>query len=72
MMRSTGRSRLNSRRALEALRNGVPNSDAVAVLGCNQPVVEREFKAMLDRVADDGEGPDSGVGHVGCRGFWNR
>ena len=62
MMRSTGRSRLNSRRALEALRNGVPNSDAVAVLGCNQPVVEQEFETMLDRVANGGEGPDSGSG----------
>ena len=34
-----GKSALNDRRALEALRNGVPNSDAVAVLGCNQPAV---------------------------------
>ena len=30
---------LKNRRALEALRNGVPNGDAVAVLGCNQPAV---------------------------------
>ena len=62
MMRSSGRSRLNSRRALEALRNGVPNGDAVAVLGCNQPVVEEDFKDMLDRVSGGGDGPESGLG----------
>ena len=33
MMTPSGDSRLTSRRALEALRNGVPNGDAVAVLG---------------------------------------
>lgn len=36
-----------SRRALEALRNGVPNRDAVTALGCNQPEVERRFDAQL-------------------------
>ena len=62
MMRSSSSSRLNSRRALEALRNGVPNGDAVAVLGCNQPAVEQDFKDMLDRVAGGGDGPDSRLG----------
>ena len=38
---------LKNRRALEALRNGVPNGDAVAVLGCNQPAVEREFNTLF-------------------------
>ncbi len=46
------------RRALEALRNGVPNGDAVRVLGCDQHEVERAFKVQLDGVEaalDNGE-----------------
>jgi hypothetical protein len=35
------------RRAIEALRNGVPNEDAVRVLGCDQPEVEARFTAQL-------------------------
>ena len=42
---------VDNRRALEALRNGVPNGDAVHVLGCNQPEVERRFLAQLDNTA---------------------
>ena len=38
------------RRALEALRNGVPNGDAVRVLGCDQHEVERAFAMQLDGV----------------------
>ena len=55
-------SRLMNRRALEALRNGVPNGDAVAVLGCNQPAVEREFNSMLARVCGESDIADSGLG----------
>ena len=62
MTDSTDRSRLNSRRALEALRNGVPNADAVAVLGCNQPVVDRDFNSLLSRVSSDGQMPESALG----------
>lgn len=54
--------RLVNRRALEALRNGVPNGDAVAVLGCNQPSVEREFNSMLTRVSGESDTADSGLG----------
>lgn len=36
-----------NRRAIEALRNGVPNEDAVRVLGCDQPEVESRFRAQL-------------------------
>lgn len=53
---------LNYRRALEALRNGVPNRDAVAVLGCNQPEIEREFARLMSRVVDPTNMPDSGLG----------
>ncbi len=42
---------VGQRRALEALRNGVPNGDAVRVLGCNQPEAERRFLQQLDAVA---------------------
>lgn len=37
-----------NRRALEALRSGVPNRDAVAALGSNQPAVEADFRHMLE------------------------
>ena len=43
--------RLRNRRALEALRNGVPNGDVVATLGSNQTQVEDSFRAMLDTAA---------------------
>lgn len=46
-MNSEATATIDSRRALEALRNGVPNRDAVRVLGCNQPQVENRFKDQL-------------------------
>ena len=51
-----------NRRALEALKNGVPNGDAVAVLGCNQPAVEREFNDLLSRVSIGSDMPESSLG----------
>jgi hypothetical protein len=44
--------RLRNRRALEALRSGVPNADAVRVLGCNQPTVEEQFASRLEDVTE--------------------
>jgi hypothetical protein len=38
---------LKNHRAIEALRNGVPNRDAVMVLGCNQPDIEEKFRQQL-------------------------
>ena len=35
------------RRAIEALRAGVPNRDAVLALGCEQPAIEERFRAQL-------------------------
>ncbi|RMH09136.1 MAG: hypothetical protein D6704_01765 [Nitrospirae bacterium] len=35
-------------RAIEALRAGVPNRDAVTMLGCAQPEIEGQFRRMLD------------------------
>lgn len=53
---------LHYRQALEALRNGVPNRDAVAVLGCNQPEVEQKFAHLMSRIVDPTNMPDSGLG----------
>ena len=42
------------RLALEALRNGVPNRQAVRMLGCNQPHVEAEFRDRLSAADSHG------------------
>jgi hypothetical protein len=44
-------SSLDCRRALEALRSGVPNRDAVRVLGAHQPEAEAQFTKQLGGVA---------------------
>ena len=62
MAASTVNAKVNNRRALEALRNGVPNGDAVDVLGCSQPEVERVFNDMLSRLSREGDVPDGGQG----------
>lgn len=38
------------RRAIEALRAGVPNSDVVVALGCTQPEIEEKFKGYLQEI----------------------
>ena len=38
-------------RAIESLRIGVPNSTAVALLGCSQPAVTKRFEAALRAVS---------------------
>ena len=53
---------LSCRRALEALRNGVPNRDAVEILGCNQPRAVGDFTALLAKVTDTDEPPDGTLG----------
>src|SRR5689334_9245443 len=40
--------RLGARRAIEALRSGVPSRDAVAALGTGQAEIEDRFTALLD------------------------
>ncbi len=52
---------LSCRRALEALRNGVPNREAVEILGCNQPQAERRFTDLLTRVTEP-DGPTDAPG----------
>ncbi len=41
-----------ARRAIEALRSGVPNRDAVRELGSSQPDAEQQFSRMLEGAAD--------------------
>ncbi len=41
---------VGNRRAIEALRNGVPNRDAVVALGCNQPEIEDKFRRQLENI----------------------
>lgn len=38
---------VQDRRAIEALRSGVPNRDAVRALGCAQPEIEEAFRGQL-------------------------
>ena len=46
---------LAARRAVEALRNGVPNREAVDELGCNQPQAEAGFVKMLEAMTEGHE-----------------
>ena len=55
-------SNLTYRRAMEALRNGVPNREAVRLLGCNQPQAERQFQELLGRTSDTAAPPQGALG----------
>lgn len=46
--------RVQDRRAIEALRSGVPNRDAVRVLGSSQPEVEQLFADQLEAIRNGG------------------
>ena len=45
-------SRITNWRAIEALRAGVPNRDAVQALGSSQPLVEEKFQQTLAAVRE--------------------
>lgn len=53
---------LSCRRALEALRNGVPNREAVQLLGCTQPQAESQFQDLLRRASDAAVPPTGALG----------
>ena len=53
---------LTCRRALEALRNGVPNREAVRIMGCNQPRAEARFDEMLTGAIDTDNPPANSLG----------
>ena len=48
--------RLTCRRAIEALRNGVPNREAVRILGSTQPQAEGKFQQLMERAAAGARG----------------
>ncbi len=48
---------LINRRALEALRNGVPNREAVRMLGCRQPKAEAKFAELLKSGSGESTSP---------------
>jgi hypothetical protein len=50
--------RLSCRRAVEALRNGVPNPEAVRILGSTQPHAEQQFQTLLHQAAN-GASPEA-------------
>ncbi len=58
--------RLSQRRAVEAMRSGVPNAAAVIALGTGQSDVEDRFSALLERAARQGGSADRT--HPGRRG----
>ena len=58
MFDERGGSELAARWAVEALRNGVPNSEAARELGCNQKPAEARFVEMLDGLTEGGERTD--------------
>jgi len=49
--------RLAARRAIEALRSGVPNHDAVRALGAGTPAIEDRFVALLAEAHERGTEP---------------
>ena len=59
---NNGHSVLACRRALEALRNGVPNREAVQLLGCTQPQAESQFQELLRRASDPAAPPAGALG----------
>ena len=60
---------VTGRRAIEALRNGVPNSDAVRFLGTHQPMVEERFEKLLDQLTSDAEPRAQAPGILVSGGF---
>jgi hypothetical protein len=47
--------KVDCKRALEALRNGVPSREAVSLLGCHQDEAEHLFLEKVDRIIDSPE-----------------
>ena len=60
---------LTCRRALEALRNGVPNKQAVELLGDSQSEAHTRFSELLERVSDPETCPSAGLGMLVAGNF---
>lgn len=59
----------SARRALEALRSGVPNGDAVSILGCDQSEVVGGFEKILHETANATRADSSNMGMLVEGGF---
>ncbi len=46
-------SQISNWRAIEALRAGVPNRDAVRMLGCSQPKIEEHFRQLMSSMTSN-------------------
>ena len=57
-----GNTALTHRLALEALRNGVPNREAVRILGCSQPQAKTRFDEILTKAMDIDNPPTNSLG----------
>ena len=68
-MTTHSESSVDYRRALEALRNGVPNGDAVRVMGCGQHEAEKRFADQLEGVTANLEKNTQGLGLLVKGGF---
>jgi hypothetical protein len=60
---------LAARKAIEALRAGVPNRDAVTALGSASPAIEERFGDVLATMAERGVEPQSPAGFLVAGGF---
>ena len=69
MVASSNGDPLTYRRALEALRSGVPNREAVNILGCDQPDAEARFRGMLERAGAWENPPSGALGALVSGGF---
>ena len=59
----------SARRALEALRSGVPNGDAVSILGCDQSEIVSVFEQILNETANETRTDSSNMGMLVEGGF---
>src|SRR5579862_1166358 len=56
--------RLQARRAIEALRAGVPNHEAVKALGITAPAIEDRFVELLSQIQQAGAEPVNPAGFL--------
>ena len=68
-MRPPSQERIAAQRALEALRNGVPNRDAVSALGCMQPAALDAFQERIDQLVSETREPPLVEGMLISGGF---
>ena len=61
--------KMDSRRAIEALRAGVPNRDAVRLLGSSQPNLEEKFNELLKAARDGASDSHHASGMIFAGGF---